>query len=172
MIAVSLLGRTNMHTQAGYLANSQANAFRMLYPQLAYANYPGNLAALALATQGQYPYEYAHTLVNHMNFAMETGLSTRKSMTLSPNSSLSDGKDDRYIKNDCGKLTFTVAMCSNCFLLFFIERWITFSHFRNVFQFNRDFRVVMTIIFIYILYLQILCFRATNRSVEITLIHL
>ena len=97
---------TNMHTQAGYLASSQATALRMLYPQLAYANYPGNLTALALASQGQYPYEYAaHTLANHMNLAMDAGLNARKSMNLSPNSSISDGKDDRY-KHDAGKFRF------------------------------------------------------------------
>lgn len=98
----SVLGHTNMHTQTSYLASSQANAFRMLYPQLAYANYPGNLAALALATQGQYSYDYAQTLASHMNFAMENGLASRKSMTLSPNSSISDGKDDRYMNKDDG----------------------------------------------------------------------
>lgn len=98
----SVLGHTNMHTQTSYLASSQANAFRMLYPQLAYANYPGNLAALALATQGQYSYDYAQTLASHMNFAMESGLASRKSMTLSPNSSISDGKDDRYMNKDDG----------------------------------------------------------------------
>ncbi|KAL4239290.1 hypothetical protein ACF0H5_000107 [Mactra antiquata] len=90
-----------MHTQAGYLASTQANAFRMLYPQLAYANYPGNLTALALATHGQYSYEYAQSLASQVNFAVDSGLSSRKSMNLSPNSSISDGKDDGYGKMDC-----------------------------------------------------------------------
>lgn len=103
------LGHThlpNMHTPVGYLAPSQANALRMLYPQLAYANYPGNLAALALASQGQYQYEYAQSLANHMNFQMDSqGLSSRKSINLSPNSSFSDDKEDRYMKHD-GKSSF------------------------------------------------------------------
>ncbi|WAQ97130.1 UNC4-like protein [Mya arenaria] len=90
-----------MSGQSGYLAGPQASALRMLYPQLAYAGYPGNLAALALASHGQYPYEYAQTLASQMNFAMDTaGLAARKSMTLSPNSSISDGKDDRYLNKD------------------------------------------------------------------------
>lgn len=98
----SVLGRTNlvnMHTQAGYLASSQASALRMLYPQL-YANYEGNLAALALASQGQYPYGYAQTLASQMNFSVDSGLGSLKSMNLSPNSSVIDGKDDRYSKHD------------------------------------------------------------------------
>ncbi|KAH3864111.1 hypothetical protein DPMN_027125 [Dreissena polymorpha] len=90
-----------MHTQNSYFASSQASALRMLYPQLAYSGYPGNLAALALATHGQYPYDYAQTLATQMNFAMEAGLTSRKSLTLSPNSSISDGKEDRYMSKDC-----------------------------------------------------------------------
>lgn len=97
------LGRTDMlgmPTQASYLQTSQATALRMLYPQLAYAGYPGNLAALALASHGQYPYDYAQTLASQVNFAMDAGIANRKSMALSPSSSLSDGKDDRYMNKD------------------------------------------------------------------------
>ena len=96
-------GLTNMHAPAGYLASSQANALRMLYQLPGYGHYPGNLAALALATQGHYSYDYAQSLVaNQVNFSMD-GLSARKNLALSPNSSISDGKDDSYMKNE-GKI--------------------------------------------------------------------
>lgn len=123
---LSNFGHTNMHAQTGYLASSQANAFRMLYPQLAYANYQGNLAALALATQGQYSYEYAQSLASQVNFAVDSGLSSRKSMNLSPNSSISDGKDDRYNKVDCGKFDFSyfVVLICNIFLFKMLYCWI------------------------------------------------
>ena len=96
-----LTGLTNMHASAGYLSNSQANALRMLYQLPGYGHYPGNLAALALATQGHYSYDYAQSLVaNQVNLSMDNGISVRKNIALSPNSSISDGKDDSYLKND------------------------------------------------------------------------
>jgi len=103
-----VLGRNNlvnMHSQAGYLANSQTSVLRMLYPQL-YASYEGNLAALALASHGQYPYGYAaQSLANHMNFSLDNGLGSLKSINLSPNSSVMDAKEDRYSKTE-GKHIF------------------------------------------------------------------
>ena len=96
-----ITGLTNMHAPAGYLSTSQANALRMLYQLPGYAHYPGNLAALALATQGHYSYDYAQSLVgNQVNFSVDGGYSSRKNIALSPNSSISDGKDDSYMKND------------------------------------------------------------------------
>ena len=96
-----LTGLSNMHAPAGYLSNSQANALRMLYQLPGYGHYPGNLAALALATQGHYSYDYAQSLVaNQVNFSMDGGLSVRKNIALSPSSSISDGKDDSFLKND------------------------------------------------------------------------
>lgn len=97
-----VLGRNNivnMHSQAGYLASSQASALRMLYPQL-YASYEGNLAALALASQAQYPYGYAQSLATQMNFSLDNGLGSLKSMNLSPNSTVMEGKDERFSKAD------------------------------------------------------------------------
>lgn len=96
-----ITGLANMHAPAGYLSSSQANALRMLYQLPGYGPYPGNLAALALATQGPYSYDYTQSLVaNQANFSMDGGLSARKNIALSPNSSVSDGKDNSFLNND------------------------------------------------------------------------
>lgn len=110
-----VLGRNNlvnMHTQAGYLANSQASALRMLYPQL-YASYEGNLAALALASQGQYPYGYPQTLAGQMNYAVENGIGSLKSMNLSPSSPVLDGKEERYSKHEGESFSFNSFFLSS-----------------------------------------------------------
>ena len=127
-------GLTNMHAPAGYLAQSQANALRMLYQLPGYGQlpgYPGNLAALALATQGHYSYDYAQSLVaNQVNYSME-GLSGRKNVALSPNSSISDGKDDSYMKNDgmyCFICVFT-HICKSIFPSFYLNKLCRLQHF-------------------------------------------